>query len=325
MSTLAFRCAEEAVRQTGRLAVSAGHVLHWEDWGATGGVPAVVLHGGPGSGFSAALRRFFDPARYRVVAFDQRGCGRSTPRGETRNNDTALLIDDIEALRRHLGIAHWLVVGGSWGATLAIAYAAQHREVVSGMLLRGLFVPSQAELDWFFQGAAAQFPAAWQRLAAAAPATAQSDLLTWLGEVFAGPDRLLQRQAALAWLDWERTLAGAPATSPSLGDEALDAAIDRYRVQVHYLAHRCWLDEAGLSNACAGVQGLPVQLLHGRADAVCRPAAAWKAHEAMPGSRFRWVEGAGHDPFHPAMVAAMEDALEVFARQCDFAPKVVSA
>lgn len=323
MSTPDFHSAQEAVRQTGRLAVSAGHVLHWEDWGVTDGVPAVLLHGGPGSGFSAALRRFFDPARYRVVAFDQRGCGRSTPRGETRNNDTALLIDDIEALRRHLGIARWLVVGGSWGATLAIAYAAQHREAVSGMLLRGLFAPSQVELDWFFQGAAAQFPAAWQRLAAAAPTAARPDLLMWLAGVFAGQDRLLQRQAALAWLDWERTLAGAPPSPPPVG-EALDAAIDRYRVQVHYLAHRCWLDETGLSAACAGVQGLPVQLLHGRNDAVCRPAAAWRAHEGMPGSRFRWVAGAGHDPFHPAMVAAMEDALRVFARQGDFAPKAVA-
>ena len=323
MTTPDFHRAPGLVRQAGRLAVTTGHLLHWEDWGATDGVPAVLLHGGPGSGFSASLRRFFDPAHYRVVAFDQRGCGRSIPRGETRNNDTALLIGDIEALRRHLGIARWLVVGGSWGATLAIAYAAQHREVVSGVLLRGLFVPSRAELEWFFQGARVRFPAAWQGLAATAPDSARADLLTWLINVFAGQNALLQRQAALAWFDWEHTLAGTPRLAPLDGD-LLDAALDRYRIQAHYFAHRCWLDDAGLLAACAGMRDLPAQFLHGRDDMVCRPTAAWVAHQAMPGSHFRWIEGAGHDPFHPAMAAAMQDALEVFARQRDFEPEAAA-
>ncbi|MBS75672.1 alpha/beta fold hydrolase [Variovorax sp.] len=152
---------------TGRLDVGEGHRLHWETTGAVEGSAALVLHGGPGSGGSPALARGFDPQRYRVVAFDQRGAGRSTPRGETRHNRTELLIADIEALRHHLGIERWLVVGGSWGATLALAYAARHPEAVDGLLLRGLFVPSASELHWSFEGARATHAEAGSRLAGA--------------------------------------------------------------------------------------------------------------------------------------------------------------
>ncbi len=317
MSASRFCHASDAIRQTGQLVVSAGHALYWQDWGAPDGVAALVLHGGPGSGFSDALLRYFNPAIFRVVAFDQRGCGRSTPRGETRDNTTALLIDDIEALRHYLGIQSWLVVGGSWGATLALAYAARHRTAVSGALLRGLFVPSRAELDWFFRGASSEYPAAWKRLAELAPAADQDDLLGWLAGVFAGVDQSQQQRATQAWSTWENLLSGAPPV-PVLTGEALDAAIDRYRIQTHYLLQRCWLDEAGVHEACAGVQGLPVQFVHGREDAVCRPAAAWKAHEALAGSQFRWIEGAGHNPFHPAMASAMAGALEAFAQQGHF-------
>lgn len=302
---------------SGRLALDGGHALYWEQWGSPQGRPALLLHGGPGSGTSPVLRRFFDPARYRVIAFDQRGCGRSTPRGATRHNHTAALIGDIEALRTHAGVQRWLVVGGSWGATLAAAYSATHRDAVSGVLMRGLFVPERAELEWFFQGARELFPVQWDAFAAMAPRRARRDLLQWLVRVFADGDPALQARAAQAWLAWERTLVGAPATAAPSG-EALAAAIDRYRVQSHYLARRCWLDGAGTRDACARLHGLPVRFLHGAADLVCRPGAAWRAHRGLAGSSLRWVAGAGHDPFHPAMVDAMVHALDAFATQGRF-------
>lgn len=312
MSLLHTLYPDQPAFHADRLAVGGGHSLHFEQWGRADGQPALVLHGGPGSGTSPLLRRFFDPARYRVVGFDQRGSGRSTPRGATRHNHTAALLEDIEALRGTLGIERWLVVGGSWGATLAAAYAAAHREHVTGVLLRGLFVPERTELAWFFQGARSLFPLQWEAFAAAAPRRARRDLLAWLARVFAGDDVACQSRAAQAWLAWERTLSGAPA-QPLVEGEALAAAIDRYKVQAHFLSRRCWLDGTGTRNACARLAGLPVLFLHGAADLVCRPGAAWQAQRGAAGSRMGWVEGAGHDPYHPAMVDAMVRALDAFA------------
>lgn len=312
MSLLRNLYPDQPAFHADQLAVGGGHSLYFEQWGRADGQPALVLHGGPGSGASPMLRRFFDPARYRVISFDQRGCGRSTPRGATGHNHTAALLDDIEALRHALGIERWLVAGGSWGATLATAYAAGHREHTAGVLLRGLFVPERVELEWFFQGARALFPVQWEAFAAAAPRRARRDLLAWLARVFAGTDETVQARAARAWLAWERTLTGAAPQPPADG-EALAAAIDRYKVQAHYLAQRCWLDGAGTRNACARLNGLPVLFLHGETDLVCRPGAAWQAQRCAAGSRMAWVPGAGHDPYHPAMVDAMVRALDAFA------------
>ena len=301
--------------RTGRLPVGGGHVLYWVQAGARDGLPALVLHGGPGSGHSLALWRFFDLGRYRVTGFDQRGCGQSTPRACTRHNATAHLLADIEALRRHLGLERWLVVGGSWGATLALAYAYRHPGAVRGVLLRSLFVPSQQELDWFFQGAQASHPDAWMRFAAAAPADQRARMLPWLAQVFAGQDAALQARATRAWRAWEHVLAGLPPPPEPTG-EALRQAADRFRVMAHYLAHGCWIDAArgapGWGDV-AGLRGVPVQFLHGDNDQVCRIAAARAVHQGVPGSRFAAVAGAGHDPFHPAMADAMAHALAGFA------------
>lgn len=309
MSSPACAYGAAAPCEAGLLPVGNGHVLHWEATGAGNGIPALVLHGGPGSGGSAALYAGFDLGRYRVAGFDQRGSGRSTPRGETRHNDTAALIADIERLRHHMGIASWLVVGGSWGATLALAYAARHPQAVRGLLLRNLFVPSEAELHWFFQEAAMQHPRAWQALADLAPAAERGRLLPWLGRVFSGEDAALQARVAAAWLGWELALGGQAAGLPPAG-QALQRAVDRFKVQAHYLLHRCW---TGLEDwrSLAGL-GLPVLFLHGARDRVCRPEAARAVQQALPGSDFVAVD-AGHDPFHPAMAAAMARALETFA------------
>jgi proline iminopeptidase len=292
-------------RSTGRLAVGEGHVLAWQEFGAPDGFPALVLHGGPGSALTPGLVRFFDLHRWRVIGFDQRGCGASTPLGSTAANDTAHLLQDIEALRLSLGVSRWCVVGGSWGATLALAYAARHPHAVSGLLLRGLFVPDAAELRWFFHESRDLAAAAWQDLATLAPRHRRDDLVPWLAAVFEDGDADLQARVALAWQAWEQALEGT--TAPIATD--LQRVIARYRIQSHYLAHRCWLGDDGLRAAAGALPSVPVHFLHGVFDVVCRPVAARAVQQLVSGSRFDLVAAAGHDPMHPAMVAAMRAAL----------------
>ncbi|HEY1102684.1 MAG TPA: alpha/beta fold hydrolase [Burkholderiaceae bacterium] len=294
--------------------------MYWQQFGPADGIPAVVLHGGPGSALSPRLCALACQAGpYRVITFDQRGCGNSAPRGATRSNTLDHLVADIDALRIALGIPRWLVMGGSWGATLAAAYAARHTGAVSGVLLRGLFVPSHAELSWFFQEAAGQYPTAWHALADLAPADARHALLPWLIAVFREGDSALQQAVAQAWLAWERALGGSPPAPPAQG-EALTTAVDRYRVQTHYLSHQCWLGDTGVAQSCAQLGTIPLLFIHGENDQVCRPAAARAAWQTNPAGRWHTVPGAGHDPFHPAMIGAMAQALRQFARQSDFAP-----
>lgn len=309
----------QASADTGLLPLSQGHLMHWQAQGPGDGLAVLLLHGGPGSASSPRLRELVAQAGpYRVVSFDQRGCGQSHPRGETRHNTLAHLVADIEALRAALGIARWLVVGGSWGATLAAVYAAHHPQAVSGLLLRGLFVPSQAELRWFFQGAASLHPAAWQAWAGLAPVHQQQDLLPWLAHVFTESDPALRHAAARAWLTWEQTLGDNP-DDPALTPTNLALACDRYRVQTHYLQHQCWLGDEGVDQACAQLANTPLLLLHGEHDQVCRAGAARSAWRASRTGLWRSVAGAGHHPFHPAMMEAMNSALQQFARQQQFA------
>ena len=301
----------------GYLAVGGGHRIAYEQHGNPQGIPALVLHGGPGSSSSPAQRQFFDLADYRVIQFDQRGCGRSEPAGETSHNRTDLLLDDIESLRKHLQIGHWLVVGGSWGATLAALYAAAHPVAVSGVLLRGLFLATESDVHWFFHGAASIYPNEWSAFSDPAPRNAHAELLPWLFQVFSREDLNLQNRVAQGWFAWESALSGSPAIAPQEG-EVLHKLIQRYRVQTHYLHNRCWLAEGAILNACAQLKTLPVCFLHGESDAICRPQSSLLAHQACPGSQLEWVKEAGHDPFHPGMRKAMSDALSRFARNGQF-------
>jgi proline iminopeptidase len=302
--------------RTHAVAVSHGHVLHVEERGHADGIAAVVLHGGPGSGSSPLLTRFFDPMRYRVICIDQRGAGRSTPRGSVEHNTTADLVDDLQAVRERLGIARWLVVGGSWGAALALAYAAANPGEVAGLLLRAVFLARPDDIAHFFQQAKGEHATDWARLAAIAPAAQRHDLLTFLAHAltYRGPGA---DQAALAWWRWECTLAGT-ANAPEPTGEALAAWVDRYRVQSHYLTHRCWLDTPPLLARAARLPPVPTLLLHGTHDRICLPDAARELHRCMPHSQLRWVEGAGHDPTHPAMARAMVEALDTYARHGRF-------
>lgn len=302
--------------RTHAVAVSHGHVLHVEERGHADGSTAVVLHGGPGSGSSPLLARFFDPARYRIVSIDQRGAGRSTPRGSVAHNTTAELVDDLQLVRKHLGIARWLVVGGSWGAALALAYAAEHPDAVAGLLLRAVFLARRADIEHFFQQTDGEHAQAWAQFAAIAPPDQRHDLLSFLARALSdrgpGADR-----AALAWWRWECTLAGVT-DAPEPTGEALAAWVDRYRVQSHYLVHGCWLDAPPLLARAARLPAVPTLLLHGTHDCICTPEAARELHRCMPHSRLRWAEGAGHDPAHQVMAQAMVEALDVYARHGSF-------
>ena len=272
--------------------VGQGHLLHVQESGCPDGLPALVLHGGPGSGCSPLQRRFFDPRRWRIVCVDQRGAGRSTPRGQTAHNTTADLLADLRFVRKRLEIAQWLVVGGSWGATLAIAHALDAPDAVSGLLLRAVFLARRADIDAFF--------AARDGLPA----------LAWRG--FGDADARSRAALAIDWWRREQALAGSPTGAPPQG-ETLAMLVDRYCVQSHYLRHACWLDTPPLLDRAAALQPMPTLLLHGTHDQVCPPEGAMALCERVPHAALRLVPGAGHDPAHPAMAAAMVESLAAFA------------
>lgn len=287
------------------LPVGDGHRLHVETWGDPAGEPVLVLHGGPGSGSSPRFRALYDPQRQYVVFFDQRGAGRSLPAGEMRANTTADLIADIERLRHHLGIPRWRVTGGSWGATLALAYAAAHRERVSGVLVRSVFMPGAGNVAWFFQGLAAVRPDAWRGLAAALPEGRGGDLLAALQARLNGADVAAARGAALAWRRYEQAIAEPSAGLSGLPtDTELDGLVLKYRLQAHYLIAGCFLGETAFLDACVSLSNVPVTLIHGRLDQVCPPANAERVHARIAASRLVWIDGCGHEAFHPAMLAA---------------------
>jgi len=302
----------------GSLDVGHGHRIYYEQAGAVQGRPVVVLHGGPGSGSSARHREMFDGARYRIVQFDQRGCGRSTPLGETAHNHTDTLIADIEMLRRHLGIERWLVCGGSWGAALALAYAARHREHVDGVLLRGTFLTAQDDLDWFFHGVAAFAPEAHDAFVGAIPRRWRRNIPSWLDRCFARGDARCA-QIASAWQAYESRLDGAAVSTVSVpSGDAATRLIAKYRVQAHYLARRCFLGEAAMIRAASNLCGIPVAIVHGEYDRICRPSNSWHVHRACAGSRLAWAAQAGHSPWHPATLALSRGASDCFAERGDF-------
>lgn len=305
----------------GWLEVGEGHRVYFEQCGDPGGLPLLFLHGGPGSGCTPRQRRLFDPALFRVVLFDQRGCGRSTPRGGLRHNTTEHLIADIERLRDHLGVERWLVAGGSWGAALAIAYAAQHRDACLGLLLRGIFLTGRGDLDWFFQGAGQLVPQAWEAFAGFAPKRRRRELLHYYARVLERGEPARAEAAVIAWARYEEALttpgaAPAAAAPPDAAERA--RLLDKYRVQAHYLTRRCFLGEKRLLADVARLHGLPTAILHGRLDLVCRPGNAWRVHRTLHGSRLWLVDGAGHSPFDAPMARALAGAAAHFALRRGF-------
>lgn len=308
----------------GWLEVGNGHSIHYEQHGAADGIPALLLHGGPGSSSTPRQREFLDATRYRSIQFDQRGCGLSTPLGETAHNHAGALVEDIEALRRHLRIERWLVIGGSWGAALALAYAARHRERVDGVLLRGTFLTGRTDLEWFFHGIAALVPQLNADFMAVVPRRWRGSVVTWLDRCFANVDADYERalRVALAWQAYEQGVDGQQHPTRALlatpDAEQAQRLIARYRVQAHYLARRCFLGEAAVLRAAGELRGIPLALVHGTQDWICRPCNAWRVQRTCAGSRLAWAAQAGHDPSHPATSRLLRSATDAFAGTHDF-------
>lgn len=298
---------------SGWLPVSGGHRLYYEQRGSSDGIPVLILHGGPGSGCSPLMAGFFDPNRYRVILLDQRGAGKSLPLGRCEENTTAALIDDIEELRRHLGIDRWLVMGGSWGATLGILYAAAHPGQLGGLLLRNPFLARPADLDRFFGGARQHHPEAWQHWAALGAPEAPGAMLPWLDECFRSTPPSELSTHVTAWHIWECALARTPSRVLSPAD--IDVLQARYRLQLHYFHHACFIPEGGVLAAAERIAAVdvPVHVLQGLADHVCPASATAVLLEKLPNAGCTWIEGVGHDPYAPTMQKATLGVLESFA------------
>jgi proline iminopeptidase len=300
---------------TGRLAVDAIHTLYWEECGNPEGVPVLFLHGGPGAGLSPKHRQFFDPGHYRIVLFDQRGAGRSTPLGETRHNTTPLLIDDIERLRTLLGLDQWLLFGGSWGSTLALAYAQAHPERCTGLVLRGIFLCTPAEIDWFLNGIRWFYPDAHAQFVAPIAEADRGDLLPAFCQKLFGDDVAAGVEAARAWGRYEgRTihLLPDPAVEAQFGGEAVALGVGR--LEAHYFSHAGFLGEDQLIRQVDRIRHLPAVIIQGRYDVICPPLSAWRLHQAWPEASFHIIPDAGHGAFEPGIARALVRATEQFKR-----------
>ena len=306
-------------RQSGFLRVSDLHEIYWEESGNPNGLPVIGLHGGPGGGSSPEMRRFFDPRVYRIILIDQRGCGKSTPHSELRENTTWTLIEDIETVREHLGIEKWVVFGGSWGSTLSLAYAVTHSERVHALILRGIFLISKAEIQWFYQeGASRLFPDAYDRYVAPIPEDERSDLLTAFYKRLTGDDYAARIEAAKAWACWEGetiTIQG-PISRPKRFEE--DDFADAFaRIECHYFYNEGFLpkDEWLIEQVAEKLQDVPGVIVHGRYDVVTPLSTAWALKKAWPIADLSIVPGAGHSSLEPGIVDKLIRATREFGRR----------
>ncbi len=295
------------------LDVGDGHRLYVEQCGNPSGRPAVVLHGGPGGGCSPAMRRYFDPAVYRVVLFDQRGCGRSRPHAATEANTTAHLIEDIEKIRKVLGISDWLVFGGSWGATLSLLYAQAHPHRVRALVLRGVFLMTQSELDWFYGGGAARFwPENWAKFQAPIPEDERGDMISAYNRRLFSGDLAEETRFARAWASWENGLASIDSDGHS-GESPADYARAFARLENHYFTHSGFLDEDGqILNRAEIIKDIPGVIVQGRHDMICPPRAAVELHRRWPASDLKVVPKAGHALSEPGISAELVRAVRRF-------------
>ncbi len=299
--------------ETGYMPVSAGHVMYWEQVGHPRGQPVLFLHGGPGAGAGAVHRRFFDPAFWRVIIFDQRGAGRSRPLGSLVANTTQDLVDDIEQLRRHLRLDRWLLFGGSWGSTLALAYAQAHPDRVAGLVLRGVFLGRRAEVDWFLHGLAAIFPDAHSQFAQFLPENERHDLLGAYLRRLTDPDPAIHMSAARAWSVYEgscSTLLPSPDTVASFAQDR--TALGLARIEAHYFAHDLFLPPEGLLGRMHRIGHLPAEIVQGRYDMVCPTRTAFELAAAWPAARLTIIPDAGHSALEPGIRRSLVAAVERF-------------
>ncbi len=299
--------------ESGMLAVGGPHQIYWEQSGNPRGRPVVFLHGGPGAGAGPVHRRFFDPAHYRIVVFDQRGAGRSKPLGELTDNTTPHLIEDIERLRRLLGIERWLVFGGSWGSTLAIAYAEAHPDRVEGLILRGIFLCRRSEIDWFLYGMRVLAPEAWRAFAGFLPEGERDDLLRNYHRRLVDPDPAVHMPAARAWSIYEGTcctLLPSQETVAAFGQDVL--ALGLARLEAHYFMNDIFLPENSLLANIDRIRKIPAVIVQGRYDLVCPIVTADELARAWPEAEYIIVPDAGHSAMEPGIRAALVQAMEKF-------------
>jgi len=297
--------------RSGMLPVGGVHTLYWEESGNPHGVPVVFLHGGPGAGCTPAYRRFFDPAFYRIVLFDQRGAGRSTPRAELADNTTPHLVADIERLREHLDIARWLVFGGSWGSTLALAYGEAHPDRCLGFVMRGIFLGSDREVDWFLYSMGTFFPEAARAFQAAVPADERADLLEAFHRRLVDPDPAVHLPASRAWSRYESTCSTLrPGPGIAVTSAADQSALCLARIEAHYFRNRLFLADDQLLEGLHRIRHLPAVIVQGRYDVVCPIVTADTLIRHWPEAEYVIVPDAGHSAMEPGIRTALVGATE---------------
>jgi proline iminopeptidase len=298
-----------------RLKVSDLHELHLEQSGRPDGEPVVFVHGGPGAGTTPKQRQFFDPSTYRIVLFDQRGCGRSTPHASLEQNTTWDLVEDMEKIRIHLGIDRWVVFGGSWGSTLALAYAESHPDRVSALVLRGIFMLRPHELRWFYQeGASFVFPDVWETFLAPIPEDERGDLMAAYHRRLTGDDPAARRQAGTAWATWEATTIRLLPDPESIAEMSRPAAADALaRIESHFFVNHGFFDRPEqLLDGVSAIRHIPAVIVQGRYDICCPMTSAWDLHRCWPEATFEIVPDAGHAAFEPGIVDRLVEATDLF-------------
>lgn len=299
--------------QSGRLRLDALHSMYWECTGNPRGIPVVFLHGGPGAGSSPKHRRFFDPQAYRIIIYDQRGAGRSTPLGELRDNTTPHLIADLEKLREYLGVEQWLVFGGSWGSTLALAYAEAHPQRCLGLVLRGIFLCRPSEIQWFLYGLRNLFPDAWEQFAGHLPPGERHDLLRNYYHRLVDPDPNVHMPAAKAWSVYEGSCSTLRPSQETVDYFAGDGvALGLARIEAHYFLNDIFMPPNALLAEAHKLDGIPGVIVQGRYDAVCPAVSAHELKAAWPQAQYTLIADAGHSAWEPGVCAALVVALEEF-------------
>ncbi|MDX0978499.1 prolyl aminopeptidase [Sinorhizobium medicae] len=304
---------------SGRLDVGDGHSIYWERVGTPGAKPAVFLHGGPGGTISPNHRRLFDPALYDVTLFDQRGCGKSEPHAGIEANTTWHLVADIERLREAAGADKWLVFGGSWGSTLALAYTETHPGRVSELVVRGIYTLTRAELDWYYQfGVSELFPDKWERFIAPIPPEERHEMMRAYHRRLTSDDPAIRLAAARAWSIWEGetiTLLPEPATSTPFEED--EYALAFARIENHFFVNAGWLEEGQLLRDAHKLRGIPGVIVHGRYDMPCPAKYAWQLHKAWPEAEFHLIEGAGHAYSEPGILDRLIRSTDKFAGKAE--------
>lgn len=300
-----------------RLDVDTIHQIYVEESGNPQGIPVIFIHGGPGGATSPTHRCFFNPNYYRIVLFDQRGCGHSTPHACLENNTTTDLISDMEAIRLHLGIEQWLLFGGSWGSTLALAYAQAHPDRVSGMILRGIFLCRQQDIHWFYQqGASAIFPDYWADFLQPIPVTEQHDLLSAYYHRLTADNEIARMAAAKAWSIWEgRCSTLHPNTDIASHFGEPHVALAMARIEAHYFINNCFMHPGQLLDQAITLRDIPITLVHGRYDVVCPIEQAFSLQQRLPHAEFNIIRDAGHSAFEPGITDNLIRATDRFANQ----------